>query len=83
MRRPMHMEFVETSKRFADLIIPLGMNSVALDMFLARLQQEIGDDGLGAEAAVAEALGRGESAHRLVTLGRQGSLMLGTRGGEV
>lgn len=61
----MHMEFVETSKRFADLIIPLGMNSVALDMFLARLQQEI---GLGEQI-------EGGSA-QLVALGKQGSLSL-------
>ena len=63
------MEFVETSKRFADLIIPLGMNSVALDMFLARLQQEI---GLGEQI---EGLARGDSG-QLVALGKQGSLSL-------
>lgn len=61
----MHMEFVETSKRFADLIIPLGMNSVALDLFLVRLQQEIG---------MGEAVEGGSS--QLVALGKQGSLSL-------
>lgn len=38
----MHMEFVEPSKRFADVIVPTGINQVVLDMFLTRLQHEIG-----------------------------------------
>ncbi len=70
----MHLEFVETSKRFADIIIPLGMNSVALDMFLARLQQEIGD-GLEEISPGVASLARGESG-QLVALGKQGSLSL-------
>ncbi len=37
--RPMHLEFVETSKRYADIIVPEGgLNVVALDMVIARLQ---------------------------------------------
>jgi uridine kinase len=37
--RPMHMEFVEASKRYADIIVPQGgMNPVALEMVIARLQ---------------------------------------------
>ena len=37
--RPMHLEFVENSKRYADIIVPQGgMNVVALDMVIARLQ---------------------------------------------
>jgi len=37
--RPMHLEFVEPSKRYADVIIPEGgMNQVALDMLTARIQ---------------------------------------------
>jgi len=37
--RPMHMEFVEPSKRYADVIIPEGgMNTVALDMVIARIE---------------------------------------------
>ena len=37
--RPMHMEFVEPSKRYADVIIPEGgMNMVALDMVTARIE---------------------------------------------
>lgn len=35
--RPMHMMFVEHSKRVADIIIPHGVNSVALDMIISRL----------------------------------------------
>jgi uridine kinase len=35
--RPMHLEFVEPSKRYADLIIPEGAeNEVALEAVLAR-----------------------------------------------
>jgi uridine kinase len=37
--RPMHLEFVESSKRYADIIVPEGgLNAVALDMVIARLQ---------------------------------------------
>jgi uridine kinase len=36
--RPMHLEFVEASKRYADIIVPEGgLNVVALDMVIARL----------------------------------------------
>ena len=36
--RPMHLEFVESSKRYADIIVPEGgMNTVALDIVIARL----------------------------------------------
>jgi uridine kinase len=36
--RPMHLEFVEPSKRYADIIIPRGgLNKVALDMVVSRL----------------------------------------------
>ena len=35
--RPMHLEFVEPSKRYADVIIPEGgLNTVAMDMVVAR-----------------------------------------------
>jgi len=38
--RPMHLEFVEPSKRYADVIIPEGgFNMVALDMVVARIQE--------------------------------------------
>jgi uridine kinase len=37
--RPMHMEFVEPSKRYADIIIPEGgFNAAALDMVVARIE---------------------------------------------
>jgi uridine kinase len=37
--RPMHLEFVEPSKRYADVIIPEGgFNDVAVDMVAARLR---------------------------------------------
>jgi len=37
--RPMHLEFVEPSKRYADIIIPEGgYNQVALDMLVARIR---------------------------------------------
>lgn len=37
--RPMHQEFVEPSKRYADVIIPEGgFNTVAMDMVVARIE---------------------------------------------
>ena len=37
--RPMHQEFVEPSKRYADVIIPEGgLNEVAMDMVVARIE---------------------------------------------
>lgn len=37
--RPMHLEFVEPSKRYADVIIPEGgLNEVAMEMVVARLE---------------------------------------------
>ena len=45
--RPMHLEFVEASKRYADIIVPEGgLNTVALDMAIARLQFLLGEDSL-------------------------------------
>jgi uridine kinase len=41
--RPMHLEFVEPSKRYADLIIPEGAeNQVALDVVVARVKAMLG-----------------------------------------
>lgn len=38
--RPMHLEFVEPSKRYADIIIPEGgFNNVALELLLARVKE--------------------------------------------
>lgn len=44
--RPMHLQFVEPSKAYADLIIPEGgRNKVALDLILAKLQAVAAEDG--------------------------------------
>ncbi|MEM1250588.1 MAG: uridine kinase [Acidobacteriota bacterium] len=38
--RPMHLEFIEPSKRYADIIVPEGgENRVAMDMVVARVEQ--------------------------------------------
>ena len=40
--RPMHLEFVEPSKRYADVIIPEGgHNRVAIEMVVARVQSVV------------------------------------------
>ena len=40
--RPMHLEFVESSKRWADVIIPEGgFNTVALDLVISRILQTL------------------------------------------
>ncbi len=37
--RPMHLEFVEPTKRYADIIIPRGgLNAIAIDMVIARVE---------------------------------------------
>jgi len=41
--RPMHLEFVEPSKRYADIIIPAGgFNAAAVDMIAARVEGMLG-----------------------------------------
>jgi uridine kinase len=43
--RPMHLEFVEPSKRYADVIIPEGgLNTVAMDMVVARIESLLGSN---------------------------------------
>jgi uridine kinase len=43
--RPMHLEFVDPSKRYADVIIPEGgLNTVAMDMVVARLHDLLRDE---------------------------------------
>jgi uridine kinase len=45
--RPMHLEFVEPSKRYADVIIPEGgFNTAALDLVVARLEALLREDKL-------------------------------------
>ena len=40
--RPMHLEFVEPSKRYADVILPEGgHNRIAVEMIIARVQLEL------------------------------------------
>ncbi len=49
--RPMHLEFVEPSKRYADVIIPEGgFNTIAIDMMVARVESMLADSGRGREA---------------------------------
>jgi uridine kinase len=44
--RPMHLEFVEPSKRYADVIIPEGgLNEVAMEMVVARLESLLHEKG--------------------------------------
>ena len=43
--RPMHLEFAEPSKRYADVIIPEGgFNTVALDMVVARILEMLEEE---------------------------------------
>jgi uridine kinase len=43
--RPMHLDFVEPSKRYADVIIPEGgFNTAALDMVVARIETMLQDN---------------------------------------
>ena len=38
--RPMHLEFVETSRKYADIIVPEGgMNIIAIDMIVSKIKQ--------------------------------------------
>jgi uridine kinase len=40
--RPMHLEFVEPSKRWADVIVPRGgQNEVAIEMIVAKIRQRL------------------------------------------
>jgi uridine kinase len=44
--RPMHMQFVEPSKRYADLIIPEGgHNRVAIDMIRTKIRELLREPG--------------------------------------
>lgn len=41
--RPMHLEFVEPSKRYADVIVPEGgWNTVAMDLLVAQVESMLG-----------------------------------------
>ena len=44
--RPMHLEFVEPSRRHADVIVPFGReNRVAISMLVARLRAQVFEEG--------------------------------------
>jgi uridine kinase len=44
--QPMHLQFVEPSKRYADVIVPRGgHNAVAIEMIVAKIQRRLGARG--------------------------------------
>jgi uridine kinase len=44
--RPMHLQFVEPSKRYADVIVPRGgHNTVAIEMIVAKIHRRLGSRG--------------------------------------
>jgi uridine kinase len=48
--QPMHLEFVEPSKRYADVIVPRGgHNAIAIEMIVAKIQRRLGSAALGDE----------------------------------
>lgn len=72
--RPMHHEFVEPSKRNADVIVPVGMNDPALGMVVAKLRESIIEYGIenidgGGLGTDAELLFEGDSADGVVAEG--------------
>lgn len=43
--QPMHLQFVEPSKRYADIIVPRGgHNAVAIEMIVAKIQRRLAQD---------------------------------------
>ena len=45
--RPMHLQFIEPSKRWADVIVPRGgHNTVAIEMILAKIRQRLATSGV-------------------------------------
>jgi uridine kinase len=57
--QPMHNEFVEPSKRYADVIVPRGgHNSVAIEMIVAKIQRRLQRETDGAEARRTPSAGR-------------------------
>jgi uridine kinase len=42
--QPMHLQFVEPSKRYADVIVPRGgHNAIAIEMIVAKIQRRLGE----------------------------------------
>ena len=49
--QPMHLEFVEPSKRYADVIVPRGgHNAIAIEMIVAKIQRRLASAESGGEA---------------------------------
>lgn len=49
--QPMHLQFVEPSKRYADVIVPRGgHNAIAIEMIVAKIQRRLQRPSTGAEA---------------------------------
>jgi uridine kinase len=49
--QPMHLQFVEPSKRYADVIVPRGgHNAIAIEMIVAKIQRRLANAGAGVEA---------------------------------
>ena len=48
--QPMHLQFVEPSKRYADVIVPRGgHNAIAIEMIVAKIQRRLVHERRGAE----------------------------------
>jgi len=63
--RPMHLQFIEPSKRWADVIVPRGgHNTVAIEMIVAKIRQRIASSGAPHIPMVAD-----ERRHHLHTSG--------------
>jgi len=53
--RPMHLQFIEPSKRWADVIVPRGgHNTVAIEMILAKIRQRLATSGAAHISLVAD-----------------------------
>ncbi|HJQ11174.1 MAG TPA: uridine kinase [Gemmatimonadaceae bacterium] len=49
--QPMHLQFVEPSKRYADVIVPRGgHNAIAIEMIVAKIQRRLASAAAGVEA---------------------------------
>jgi uridine kinase len=49
--QPMHLQFVEPSKRYADVIVPRGgHNAIAIEMIVAKIQRRLANAASGVEA---------------------------------
>jgi len=60
--RPMHVQFVEPSKRFADIIIPGGgHNTVAIDLLKVKIASLIHEDGPARDRTKASGKARGKA----------------------